>query len=270
MVVDRPGEAKPELSAFKLNKHEIDQTLYNLLEHITVERFHPFLLEVGVPLSPVELSALAGELRPWVRSWLKSEVRGRSYESALSKHIRHSKEIISSILGKQKLARFLRWARQCWPYFHGFPGVPAWDSLLYHLVFYTKTCARLPRALYRGSTIRSFVDHLYRRYDKEKNDFEKRLKAHIRAAGPLSEWEVCLVNELKVGRALKKPYKIILAHHHQAFCKFWKALHDALSQSDLEILREWLNREAETSNYSSESLDVVDCACFSRRKRVRL
>ena len=85
MAVDRSGETKSELSTFKLNKHEIEHTLYTLLEHITVERFHPFLLEVGVPLSPVELSALAGELRPWIRSWLKSEVRGRSYESALSK-----------------------------------------------------------------------------------------------------------------------------------------------------------------------------------------
>jgi hypothetical protein len=266
MAVDRSGEAKPELSAFRLNKHEIEHTLYTLLEHITVERFHPFLLEAGVPLSPVELSALAGELRPWVRSWLKSEVRGRSYESALSKHIRQAKEIISSILGKQKLARFLRWTRYCWPYYHGFPGEPPWDGLLFHLVYYTKTRARLPRALYRGGTIRKRVEHLYRRYDKEKTNFERRLKAHMRAAVPLSEWEACLVNDLRVGGALKKPYKIILAHHHLAFCKFWEALHDALSQSDLEILREWANREAEISNYSSESLDVVDCTCFGRRK----
>ena len=74
------------------------------------------------------------------------------------------------------------------------------------------------------------------------------------------------MNELRVGGALKKPYKIILAHHHLAFCKFWKAIHDGLSQPEFEILREWVNREAEISNFSSERLDVVDCTCFGRRK----
>lgn len=255
-----------ELRAWQLERRDVDRIIYYFIKHSTIERFRPFIAELGPPVSEAELGVLGRKFRPWVRAWVTNKVPDRYYESEFQKHLRTARKMIVGMLGKRRSAALLSWAKYCWPYYTRFPGEGTWDGLLYHLFYFGKTHAKVPPQLFRGRSLRARIEELYTKFEREKTDFQKRLKRHLRTAGPLSQWEQFLAQE-GMRKYFKDPYQIIQAHEHLAFCKFWRRLNADLSASEFALLKDWLIRESERSVFSAAGLDAVNCKCLSLVKQ---
>lgn len=250
------------LARRELDEQEVAYFHFGLLKHITIERFHPFLIEAGVPLTTASLEKIAPALHTWVLSWYEESAKGKWGPSHISKRIQQAKKILLPLLGKQMTTPLFKWSKNCWAVGPTFPGDDIWDSMLYHLVYFTKTYTRLPRELYRNRPLRNRIEDLYLDYEKEKESFEKRLKRHIKSFGPMSDWEKLLAHKCGWKAQLKTGFDIKYAHEHLAFCKFWKAFNEAITPPEFAILKEWMIREAEFSCYDPEHLDLVNCKCL--------
>lgn len=252
-----------------LDRHSFDLAQLDLFKHVTIDRFHPLLIGAGMPVAAAQLKLLSRTLRPWVQTWCRVEVKGRSYESALRAHLQSARQLLVPVLDSRGTSAVQAWTRRCWPLV-GFPGDYPWVSLLYGLVHFKKTYTKLPRALYRNQPLRKQIESLYLTFEKETAGFQRRVKAQVRNKAAHSDWERFLVSMCHMREELKCPERIIQAHEHLTFCKFWRSLNEALTPSEFETLKEWISREAKTSFHKVELLDLVNCECLAlaRRRRV--
>ena len=261
--MQKSSDSEPEISAWQLERRDVDRMIYGFLLHTTVERYRPCIFELRPPISQNELALIGRRLRPWVRDWLSKAVPPKSYELEFGKHIRTAKNLLLEILAKDRSTHLLRWLKYCWPYYIGFPGEGTWAGLLYHLCYFEKRYARLPSQLFRGRALRERVEHFYLEFERSKDDFERRLKRHSRSPNPATKWERFLAQDVAMRKYLKDPYRIAEAYEHLAFCKLWKRLNAELSMNELKVLKDWLIHEAEGSIFSAVSLDAVNCKCLS-------
>jgi|GEM_PF-5511995 len=250
------------------DRHSFDLAQLHLFKHVTVDRFHPLLIEAGMPVVAAHLKLLSRTLRPWVQTWCRGEVKGRSYESALRAHLQSARQLLLPVLDSRGSSAVQAWTRRCWPLV-GFPGDYPWVSLLYGLVHFKKTYTKLPRALYRNQPLRKQIESLYLTFEEETAGFQRRVKTQLRNKAH-SDWERFLVSRCHMTEELKRPERIIQAHEHLMFCKFWRSLNGALTPSEFETLKQWISQEAKTSFHTVEQLDLVNCECLAlaRRRRV--
>lgn len=252
----------------EFDRHSLDLAELDLLKHVTVDRFHPLLVEAGMPVLHATLAQLSRTIRPWIRTWCDSEVKGSSYESALRKHLQSARQLLLPVLGSRGTSALKVWIRSCWPVV-GFPGDYTWSSLLYGLVHFKKSYTQLPRALYRNRPLRKEIESLYLTYEKEKAVFQRRVKVQPQSNSASVDWERFLVTTCHMKDELKRPERIIQAHEHVAFCKFWKNLNEALTSSEFETLKQWTKREAIGSFHSVEHLNLVNCECVRLNGRAK-
>src|SRR6266496_1110515 len=168
------------IAARDLDRLNLDLIHSEALAHVTMVRLHPFLIEIGSPLLESDMKALSQALRPWARAWCVGEVRGKSLASAIRQHVQHAKTISLPIVGKQKLDRFLKWAKYCWPIGGAFAGDAHWEPILHGLVYFSKTYTKLPRELYANRVLRIRVEDMYLSFQESKTRFRKRITRHIR------------------------------------------------------------------------------------------
>jgi hypothetical protein len=246
-----------------LDEYNLNLIHFSLLRNITIERYHQFLIGTGIPITIEDLKQLDSSLRSWVKDWYEAGQMGEQYPSALSKHIQKAKDLTFAILGKEKGVRLWEWSHQCWSFGPSFPGDFIWNNLLYHLVHYTKTLAKLPPGLYRKRPLRVRIEKLYIAYEKEKDRFEKSLRRLTKSSGQVSAWEVFLAQEYELHEQITEAYEIKETHEHLLFCIFWKVLNESLNSSEHAVLNEWMSREAQNSYYDAQHLELMNCKCLA-------